>query len=87
MPYGLLAIVSGVTLIGAIIAFILYLNRVRLWKTREELETEEGLCKTFGDRTKWGLPGAIDEENQHSHHADSGGAHDGGHGGDDGGGF
>jgi uncharacterized membrane protein YgcG len=88
MFYYLLAIFSLLFLVVAIVAFILYWRGVRISKSREQRETEEGLQKAFG-HTRWGLLGGAESETRdhfsHSHHSDSGGGHDGGGGGDGGG--
>ena len=97
MFYYLLAFITLLFLVVAIVAFILCLKGVRFSKTREQQQTEEGLQKTFGKNTRWGLFGGADNEirhhsslsdhSSHGHHSDGGGGHDvgggdGGSGGD-----
>jgi hypothetical protein len=89
MFYYILGFVCFLFLVLAIIAFVLYLRGHRYFKTREERETEEGIQKTFGSTSRWGLMGAADNEmRSHTHQSDHGsdfGDH-GSSGGDFGGG-
>ena len=95
MFYYLLAIVTVLSLVVAIIVFIDYWRGARFNKSREQREIEENMQKTFGKDTKWGFYGGAENETRnhsshsdhssHGHYSDSSGGHDGG-GGDGGGG-
>ena len=89
MFYYLLMAIVGLTFVVGVILFVLRRRGFRIFKTREQQETEDGLKKAFGRNTRWGFAdGANNEAQSHSHHGhhSDGGGHDGGGGGDGGGG-
>ena len=84
MFYYLLGIVTLLSLVGSIVVSILYWRGNRLFKSREQREIEEGLQKTFGKDTRWGVFGGADNEihNNHynqSHHSSHGHSSDSHH--------
>ncbi len=73
----LTAALGFIFLIGGIFIFILRRKGHRFFLTPEQQATEDSLRKAFGKNTKWGTPGATENElhdyGDHGGHSDDGG--------------